>query len=546
MKQNNHLEEQIRKALENLEASYDPGSWGMLEQRLDDAINGDSPANTDELIARRLGGLQVPFQLSDWDAMEQLLDAEQAIEQIEKDAAPVDNVAYDKLHRLEVPFQQSHWQLMAKRLEEEFSLRAKLYRYKVMEAALLLLLLLTIIRFLPLAEDIFQNKVEDLPMDSAPAITPDRTTTPSSQKIIPTPINDNQIPFGQPTAQASEKSKASTSHSTYADATTGDEVPPASKTHFTEESSWSGHKGLTNMPLTPSSISSLHGDQTLATALSKKNSVENSEPISLKSEHLLAIPETSPLQAEKTATLPLLKTIPQTAQKTLRFSIFSTVDYNYVYTPAAKLNILGENIYTDSDTTAASGYGGGILVSLKTGKWEYQTGGIYSFKRYIPNTPVFLFETVKYYIEEDFNGIQLDLLQLPLNVHYHFKDNGKWRLYAMGGTSANFITSSVYEIKLRRVPTFAAAAAAPDPDDPKKTIRKQKDFPDGIFDGGSLDDNFYMTANIGLGIERFVSPRWSLFFQPNYQHYLLSKGIGTNKDKIYLMSFYLGTKVSLK
>jgi hypothetical protein len=197
----------------------------------------------------------------------------------------------------------------------------------------------------------------------------------------------------------------------------------------------------------------------------------------------------------------------------------------------------------------ASGYGGGITVSWKKDKWEFQTGGIYSFKRYIPNTPVFLFETVNYYIREEFNGVQLDILQVPLNVAYHFKNEGKWRFYGNIGTSGHFITSSVYEIKTNRTPSFSNFAMLPTPaglPDDDKSIREEKEFPDGLIDGGSIHGNFYVTANLGLGIERFVSPRWSVFFQPNYQHHLLTDGIGVNGEKLYNLSFYLGTKVSLK
>lgn len=83
------------------------------------------------------------------------------------------------------------------------------------------------------------------------------------------------------------------------------------------------------------------------------------------------------------------------------------------------------------------------------------------------------------------------------------------------------------------------------PDD-NRSIRQEKEFPEGLFDGGSLRDNYYLTANLGLGAERFLSSKWSIFLQPNYQHYLMSEGIGVNKDKFYTFSIYLGTKFSLK
>jgi hypothetical protein len=241
---------------------------------------------------------------------------------------------------------------------------------------------------------------------------------------------------------------------------------------------------------------------------------------------------------------PILKSIPADKPRQVRFSLFASSDLNYVFTPTTNLDVFDTLVRVNNDTAFALGYGGGILASFKMNRWEVQTGGVYSFRRYAPNTPKFTIETVGYYISEDFKGIQQDLLQVPLNVQYHFKNTGNWRFYGLAGASGYFITNVVYEIAFKREPTFALMA--PPSGDETRTLRDEKEFPQGLLDGGSFSDNFYLAANLGLGVERFISPRWSLFFQPNYHHYLLSQGVGTNKDKFYTLSFHLGTKVSLK
>ena len=233
-------------------------------------------------------------------------------------------------------------------------------------------------------------------------------------------------------------------------------------------------------------------------------------------------------------------------QSDLRFSIFTTTDLNYVTTPPNQIEVSGKSHQTEYNETLASGYGGGVTVSWKKGRWEYQTGGIYSFKRYIPNTPIFIFETLNFYVREDFNGIQLDIFQVPLNAHYHFKNKGKWRMYATLGSSANFVTSTVYEIDREEQALSLSAPPETTVADDQKSISTDLGLPSGLADGGHLRDNFYMSANIGLGLERYLSPKWTVFFQPNYQHFIMSKGIGTNMDKIYTTSFHLGTKFNLK
>ena len=125
--------------------------------------------------------------------------------------------------------------------------------------------------------------------------------------------------------------------------------------------------------------------------------------------------------------MPIVETALFKKKNALRFSIFTTTDFNYVKTPPDQLSVFDTLVKTAPNTTLASGYGGGVQISFKKDRWEFMTGGQYSFKRYIPNTPVFIFNTVNYYIKEDFNGIQLDIIQIPFNLNYHFKDRGKWR-----------------------------------------------------------------------------------------------------------------------
>lgn len=301
-------------------------------------------------------------------------------------------------------------------------------------------------------------------------------------------------------------------------------------------------------------VNSMMGQATLFESITERKFLQNNlatpgMDANFGNAELLASLNPQPVKSKFAWEMPQLPQLIFEKERELRFSIFTSTDISYVLTPPNKYSVFDTLVATDQDTTLASGYGGGILVNWKKDKWEIQTGGIYSFKRYIPNTPVFLFETVNYYIREEFNGVQLDQLQVPLNVNYHFKNQGKWRFYGIAGASGHFITASVYEIETKRTPSFNNFAILPPPaglpaDD--KSIRQEKEFPDGLFDGGSIHDNFYLTANVGLGMERFVSPRWSVFFQPNYQHTLLTDGIGVNNDKFYTFSFYLGTKVSLK
>ncbi|HFA51140.1 MAG TPA: hypothetical protein ENJ95_19185 [Bacteroidetes bacterium] len=552
MEKSKHFDEQIRRTLEGLEREYDPGTWDMLQHKMDFAAQ----QKVDDLFKSRLGNIEPTLVPGSWDALAQRMEAAEAAEMAEN-AAGIDKVAYEKLHNFEVPFKNSHWALMAKRLEEEFSLRHKLYRYKVVEITLMALLLLTIFRFLPLAENWLQQAADQ------------ENTEQNNSLPVPATKNTNQVKPEQP-SDKTENAQALGVPMASADIEVGEEGQTEKRNglefggidngNSTSKSvqpklDWPKKYGLyaSGQNLTPLAKTQV----ALASNSGKPSSFEKITEENFKNSLLATVAN------NKDADIDLLPTIGQgiiasgyaweapmvemplfKKKSTLRFSIFTTSDLNYVKTPPNQLSLSGTLYQTALNTALASGYGGGVQVNFKKGRWEFVTGGQYSFKRYIPNTPTVIFESVGYWVKEDFHGIQLDIVQIPFNLNYHFKDHGKWRFYASAGASGHFITSSVYEIEYdrKRLNSFVP----PSSPDESRYIRKVNESPDALFSGGSLKENAYMTANIGLGVERYIAPKWTIFFQPNYQHYLRAKGIGTNKDKIYTTSFFLGTKFNLK
>jgi hypothetical protein len=459
-------------------------------------------------------------------------------------------VAYDKLADLSAPFRAAHWELMAKRLEEEFSLRHKLYKYKVAEIGLMLLLLLTIARYLPYAADLYQQKQEEQEQQefkaaTSPAVQMERPTAEAAnpQALLQDSKQGNEAVSSPKTAVSKHKNSNS---STFADL--GEKEIPANSISEPGRTVAKFEKPVTEIHSRPLvEIASQLPAKPFAEKLEGNGVSDAAAPAITTSvmgkADFLDLLDAQLVDTKTSKDFPILKAIPFEKQKQVRFSLFASTDLNYVFTPTTNLDVFDTLVRVDNDTAFALGYGGGILASFKMNRWEVQTGGVYSFRRYAPNTPKFTIETVGYYISEDFRGIQQDMLQVPLNMQYHFKNSGNWRFYGLAGASGYFITNVVYEIAFKREPTFALMAP---PSNETRTLRDEKEFPKGLFDGGSLSDNFYLTANLGLGVERYISPRWSLFFQPNYHHYLMSEGVGTNKDKFYTLSFYLGTKVSLK
>ncbi len=560
MNSDKHLDEQIKQALEKLQARLDNRAWEAFEQRLDqeaaqgDASTSDSAGTNapsfDEVISNKLNQLEAPLSAGDWSMMEKMIEADETAELLENEAA-LDNLVIDKFEKFEVTFQPHHWQMMAHRLEEEFFFRYHLWRCKAAEVGLMLLLLLTIVHYTPEFNDQYDGEHFEqptLPLYLSPkSLEPIAPAKPQVEPPAkPIAAIGNSANLNSIAASTQKTRHAAVNHNpentAFKSLTTNDFV----RNEMPIESLPSLSIGAVNTIAHPTTLQESMAEHrllnnTISTPSMSDGFVSNSA--------LIASLGPQPLQSSFAWEVMRLPQPYFEKGHQLRFSIFTSTDAAYVITPPNKYSVFDTLVAVDEDTTLASGYGAGITVSWKKDRWEFQTGGIYSFKRFIPNTPVFLFETVNYYIREEFNGVQLDILQVPFNTSYHFKNDGKWRFYGSLGASGHFITASVYEIKTDRTPSFSNFAMLPRaeglPDD-NKSIREEKNFPDGLFDGGNIHDNFYLTANLGLGMERFVSPRWSVFLQPNYQHHLLTDGIGVNGEKLYNFSFYVGTKVNLK
>ncbi len=174
---NKDFDKFIQDQLGKLEADFDSQHWEMMEHRLntEPAPEGGVRGNDslDEVIGSKLGGLEVAFDANHWDLMDQKLDAELLTPEVED--IYLDGVAYDNLADLHPPYNPAHWALMSKRLDEAFSLRHRIYKYKIAEVAVMLLTILTLLPYLPLSKH-FATKDQ---------------TFATQQNILPDAASDN-------------------------------------------------------------------------------------------------------------------------------------------------------------------------------------------------------------------------------------------------------------------------------------------------------------------------------------------------------------------
>jgi hypothetical protein len=219
--------------------------------------------------------------------------------------------------------------------------------------------------------------------------------------------------------------------------------------------------------------------------------------------------------------------------------VFSKIDFNHIKTPKDKIFQLEE--YSRYST----GYGGGFSIGVDFGKWEIETGGTYSSKSYRPRyySELIKLGTSNSYTFTRFDNIQLNMLEVPLNLRYAFAKTGKWSLYAQSGASLHLAMQAAYD----RYPVVYGRMQSQTVEGQTPKIERKK-YPDGLFEGGNFEENSYFTLNMGIGAERLISTRWSVFVQPGLHLYLLpgyNNGLGPNQDRISTVTISTGARISL-
>lgn len=518
-----HFDHIAKEKLGRFQAEYDPNSWRLLEQRLDTEMAGTPEVNEEE-----------------WD-----------------------EAVFDKLHRFQVPYNSGHWNRMSARLEQEFALTGQLIRYKLLEIGLVALLLLTILQYLPYADNqpfspTNDEKLQLIPTERA-AVRPDKE---------PSAVNQTN----KSTASLEENSEKSVDSKKYVKAQpliAGRDVSDWKELDRNQEG-----KATNTVPTAKAFQNRIERFQLTALGnpfhasvklLEKEKDVlfpqraEDKIPTEIQNPEY-AVPQESFL----TADLPSLEpnalswkmqsgsTIlePQLAKRKtyFRVSMFGGADYNRVYTPADEaLGLAALSRYT-------AGYGGGLTLGLEFNRFEVETGFIYAAKQYKAR-PILYFEGnfKDGYLGQGVKDIEINIVNIPLNFRYNFIRSQHWRLYMLAGASlqvaaqANYYTSDQDGFRSSSfAPVPAPSAYGPGNQGAFKTLADE--LPGGLLEGGSFKENGYLTGNLGLGLERYFSGQWSVFLQPTYQHsinYFLD-GLGPTRDRINTISLYTGIRLRLR
>jgi len=529
----NEFDDQLKDGLSNLGNDISPDDWDLFAEKLSVA-NGispiEEPAGFDDLIRERMEGLEVNADGNFWEMMESKIDQELNTSEISDEA--LDNLATENLSNLYIPYNPTHWTLLSHRLEEEFNVRRKIVNYKVAEFSLMVLLLLTIVQFLPSYPAIVseKNTIAEVPTDNLLEVNKNAISTPTSATTVIASTSAN--------TDLNEISNANALSTIIS-------VPTEKTIPATILSSSSEIVTITSENEMISEFENIN----LAIVLPSESTanIKEQTPSTLAEE----LPVAAIAALDHTPDWSAIGAIKKFHKKvTVRLGAMTSADINKVVTP--RTNPFKDNGYQQYRL----GYGGGITLDLNYEKLIFSTGLIYRRVNYYPQEEINIGGSfANGYQSHVFDAVNLNLLTIPMNLQFHINNpDKKWKLHAITGASLNVMALNHYNITVNNLGSNNPSTfnfpipSSPDADatTPTELTREADIAGEGLFEGGSFQRNHYFTANLGLGLERFISPRWSLFIQPIYQHEILSKNIGLKRDRIHSFSIQIGAKSTFK
>jgi len=560
----NKLDDIIRGKLSGLGSAYRPETWDWLSDRLD-SMEEPAADPLDDIVRDKMSKLAVPYRSETWDWLNERME-EMDMDTGNPAGAEVqtmDEAIYDRMHRFEKPYDPTHWPLLLKKLEANAMVGRRILRYKAMELSLLVLFLITLFRLPFPAETREVTPGQHLQQPDRPQALQDQSGDPETMTNTAVAGNleeknaSENLPAGEEPGRVIngpesiwETQGISPSGTYFAVNESADPLYNNSPEKVNALSKLPS--GVRELPApTKNELSGVSINPAL------KTGPEQSSLLALNPGNVLGVMTYLPASMIR----PLCQScvgrldnpLLEAKQPTFfRIGMQGGPDYNRVITPPFVKR--GE---TYQDDRYALGYSGGLTLGFEKDRWEIETGLIYSNKRYYPLPFLVLDGSVS---EGGFFGdgtkqFDLDIFQVPLNFRYNFIRKDRWRVYALAGVSLQVTSQSNYY--LAEAEGFQSESFRPQPSRPgtdnqgrnAPSIKSEFDnFTKGWLEGGRFLENSFLTGNVGVGIERFITDYWSIYAQPTYSHSWLyfNKGLGPYYDRIHTNSLIFGVKVRLK
>jgi len=545
--ENRKFDDFIKQSLEHLDGGkYIPMDWSSMNEQM----------NTDSLDDAMKGSLEnlegAAFVPMDWNMMESKLDAAMSDAEIDPQMEDIylDAIAYDHLKNMQPAYNHEHWEMMSARLDEEYAYRRKVFVTKLFEVAIVLLLVWTAFNYFP-------NKKTPTPSSPFPiAVGTDTNSNQYNTNYLSTDLNEQSL----------LDNKSIVSFETTIPASIQDEGIKRIINEFPAlvvETNPINQNAFTSIPTPPTSdnkitetpfsnnansINLLNNKTQKATFLPLEKTLTLDEDEMLKEKLIVQI---SPIPSIMNSILVMdeLSKGPFSLDQIIKkkklrthevfFSMYSSADLNFVDSDFYNNNKREWDVYQ----RYRYGYGGGFALGFQLKRFLVETGISYNFVSYKQREEANIIGSfTSGYLEEQWDDAELNMVQIPLNIQYSFLVKRKWRMYSLTGVSINMALQNNYNFQLEDQENSSSRSISLN----ESEIANEASLYKGILEGGGLRENSYITANLGFGVERKFTYRWSLFLQPIYRRHFLIDGIGPNEDRIHSSSLRFGAKVKIR
>lgn len=426
----------------------------------------------DNQMKSALERIEPPFDPSTWDALARKMDALQ-------NPVPVD--AVDKavargLQHLEPAFQPAHWDKLAGQMQTIADRRRRIIASKVAEAVLFALLAWNFGGLL------FGEK-------------PSLPIAPAKPKYDG-PVAENQSPRRARTNVAPGSSEAD---GFVANTLTNNDLTTQANFVFENGAAAPGQFPGDATAVFASEILNANGQILINVAAALAQASAGFAPFAMLPRTPMNLVENAAAQQPQFAAF----TIHKKSEKQYYVSNYASVARNHVRTP------YDQDFQKSGYAQWSNGYGGGLAVGTRRGKWGAEAGIVYASKKYAPRTTIAITggNPVAGYQGIALSEVDLDVLAVPVQVNRQIARAGRTSVRARAGATANFAVQSAYRYREIEVPGTSGGTGI-------NPLAKQVGR--GVFEGGQVGKNAWLTADAGLRIEHRVNQVVTAFVEPVY------------------------------
>ena len=450
----------------------------------------------DKKLKDTLGNLEAPYDPASWAALEQRLN----LPFTEEQPAPVDAVdkaVFRTLERMEAPYQPAHWDLLARRMTLDDRRRRRVWISKFAEAAIFLLLL---------------ANLEGL-LDTGTSTRPEPALQPAASPHL-------QAEAGRGRAyhnNAVDREMAGTDSASpeYPD---GQVIPVAEASLLA-----SGYPVAAGQPGSGADGAVLSAPLFDPAMLQENNWVPLAAFASLFTNQ--------PGQVQSAGQLFQPVPVNTKAPKARRFyaATFSNYDRNFVVSTGY--------------TTQSDGYGGGTAIGYRLGKWGVEAGLTYSRRQYRPKKEVEIYggNTVDGFYGSFAKNVDMDIVSVPVKATRRFARLGQMTAHATAGVTTHIAVDKSFQYGSTFYPGQAPSGSGSFVNQQPKLRKNGR----GVLENGSLRNNVYATADLGVRLEHPVGRHFAAFIEPTYRQALGGKGVGPNPARINTFTVQAGVLATL-